>query len=41
MVRMDATNFGGGAIFFLNTKVQVMIGGVVGLDEVNKGNKRW
>ena len=37
MVCMDATNFGGGKIFFKNMKEQVMICGAVGLDKVNKG----
>jgi hypothetical protein len=41
MVYMDATNFGGGKIFFKNMKEQVMSCGAVGLDEVNKGNERW
>ena len=40
MVWMDATNFGGGAVFLEDEKKQVVIRSVVGLDKVNEGDER-
>jgi hypothetical protein len=31
----------GGAVLLRDTKDQVMIYGVIGLDKVNKGNEQW